>query len=168
MLKCNSTKFRKGEKNPKKTRGFRGKLVVAEKFIAQRWQVVDVPSPQKCPNSCGSKPHGDEWQVKKDFGVTDSVWLCVHMLQSVRWSSCRHILNALFSWAHGCMYTCVCSSQIRRGPVKDCASYRWKPQTSGWHISNIQKSEWGGSQPQRRAIPQSLRSGGLKCVWGDE
>lgn len=80
-----------------------------------------------------------------------------------------------FCWAHGHMYiwkhaqpsicaymcVCVCSSQIHRDHVKDCVSYRCKPRTSGWHISNARKGMRGGAKPQWRAVPQSLNSGGL-------
>ncbi len=64
-----------------------------------------------------------------------------------------------------CAYVCACSSQIHRDHVKDCVSYRCKPWTSGWHISNAQKGRRGGAKPQRRAVPQSLNSGGL---WGGD
>lgn len=65
-----------------------------------------------------------------------------------------------------CVYirvcVCVCLSQIHRDHVKDCVSYRCRPRTSGWHISNAQKGMRGGAKPQRRAVPQSLNSGGRR------
>lgn len=45
---------------------------------------------------------------------------------------------------------------------KDGFSYRCKPRTSGWHISNTQQGRRGGATPQRRAKPQSLKSVGLR------
>ena len=66
---------------------------------------------------------------------------------------------------HMCVYVCVCSSRIHRDHVKDCVSYRCKPWTSGRHISNAQKGTRGGAKPQRRAVPQSLNSGGRRG-WG--
>lgn len=71
----------------------------------------------------------------------------------------------IWKCARPCMCLRVCF-EIHRDNVKDCVSYRCKPRTSGWHISNAQKGMRGGAKPQWRAVPQSLNSGGI--VGGDQ
>lgn len=68
------------------------------------------------------------------------------------------------TWTSGnvCCVVCVFRSTET---MSKTVSYRCKPWTSGWHISNTQKGMRGGAKPQWRAVPQSLNSGGI--VGGD-
>ena len=113
-------------------------------------------------------------------GLKMEQWLILPLCESTRWQLIQLFsMRMHFCQAHGHLemcttvqarmhvYVCGCVCfQIRRVLVKDYVSYRCKLRTSGYHISNAQKGMRVGAKPQRRAVPQSLNSGGI--VGGDQ
>lgn len=97
------------------------------------------------------------WLMSTDPSVGISVRMHFH-----RSHGCIYIWIQVHSNAYVLIYVSGCSSHAHRDHVKDCVSYRCKPRTSGWHISNAQRGSRGGAKPQWRAVPQSLKSLGLR------
>ncbi len=153
-----------------KEKGWQREAEIRREVVAPWWHKLDALLPH-----LHSEIHIDAKLLERErwSGVKDrAVCVCVHMLAAdATFLIGEHaLLPGTWTYVHletctamhMCVSACECSSQIHRDHVKDCVSYRCKPWTSGWHISNAQKGMKGGAKPQWRAVPQSLNSGG----WG--